>query len=42
MTIRFLFEPRDLWVGLYWDDRKRRLYVLPLPMLGVVIDFRGR
>ena len=33
---------RDLWVGFYWDDRKRRLYFLPRPMLGVVVDFRER
>lgn len=21
MTVSFLFEPRDLWVGVYWDRR---------------------
>jgi hypothetical protein len=29
----------DLWVGLFWDRERRRLYVLPLPCLGIVIQF---
>jgi hypothetical protein len=27
----------DCWVGIRWDARLRRLYVLPLPMLGLVV-----
>jgi hypothetical protein len=38
MTFRFLFEPRDLWIGVYLDTR-RRIYVLPLPCVGVVIHY---
>lgn len=29
----------DLWVGVYWDGKARRLYVLPIPCIGVVIEF---
>lgn len=29
----------DLWVGMYWDASKRRLYVLPIPCVGVCIHF---
>lgn len=29
----------DLWIGAYWDRQNRRLYVLPVPMLGIVFDF---
>ena len=39
MTVRPIFAWYDLWVGAYWDRAGRRLYVLPLPCLGVVIQF---
>lgn len=29
----------DLWVGAYWDRRRRWLYIFPAPMLGVVLKF---
>ena len=42
MTIRSLFAWYDLWIGAYWDRVNRRLYVLPLPMLGFVVSFGRR
>lgn len=39
MTVRFIFAWYDLWVGLYWDRSKRRLYILPIPCVGIVLDF---
>jgi hypothetical protein len=42
MKIRPLFAWYDFWVGAYWDRKARKLYILPLPMLGVVIDFGPR
>jgi hypothetical protein len=40
MSIKF--EPRDIWIGLFWDRRPDGLhiYVCPLPCL--VIHWRGR
>lgn len=37
IMLRFLFEPRDLWVGCFWDRKPGRLliYLCPLPMLVV-------
>lgn len=38
-TVSFLFEPRDFWVGAFIDPAKRRLYLLPLPTLGIVLQW---
>jgi len=37
MKCRVFFAWFDLWVGAYWDKKKRILYVCPLPM--VVLAF---
>lgn len=39
MTIKPIFAWYDLWIGLFYDRAKKRLYVLPLPCIGVIIDF---
>ena len=36
LSLKLLFEPRDLWVGLYWKREGREhlfLYVCPIPTL---------
>jgi hypothetical protein len=38
--VEFLFAWYDLWIGIFWDKKKRALYILPLPMVGVVIKFQ--
>ena len=40
MTIRLIFAWYDLWVGAFWDQSKRRLYILPIPCFGIVITFK--
>lgn len=37
MKVRFFFAWFDLWVGAYYDRKKRVLYVCPLPC--VVLSF---
>jgi hypothetical protein len=39
MRIRPVFAWYDLWVGVFIDTAKQRIFVLPLPCLGVVIDW---
>ena len=39
MRIRPVFAWYDLWVGVFIDTAERRIFVLPLPCLGVVIDW---
>lgn len=29
----------DLWIGAFWDGKKRWLYVLPLPCIGFILKF---
>lgn len=38
--IRLIFAWYDLWIGAFWDRNKRRLYIFPVPCIGVVIQFR--
>lgn len=41
VSYKFLFEPKDIWIGLYWTTTKRsvRLYftVIPMRPLRIVI-----
>lgn len=41
-SVKPIFAWYDLWVGIFWDSRKRKLYILPLPCVGVVIEFPMR
>jgi hypothetical protein len=39
MKIRPMFAWYDLWVGAFWDTRKRALYLFPVPMFGIRVEF---
>ena len=41
MKIAPIFAWYDLWVGAFWDRKQRKLYVLPFPMIGFVIQFKS-
>lgn len=37
IKIKLLFAWYDLWVGAFWSSKSRKLYILPLPMIGLEI-----
>lgn len=37
--VRLIVAWYDMWIGAYWDQRNRRLYLLPVPCVGLVIEF---
>jgi hypothetical protein len=39
MKVKPIFAWYDMWIGMYWDRKNRKLYVLPLPCLGFVIEW---
>lgn len=39
MKISFLLAWYDVWVGLFWDKKKKWLYILPIPMAGIILKF---
>jgi hypothetical protein len=39
MKIEPLFAWYDLWIGAFWDRKSHKLYILPVPCIGIVITF---
>lgn len=37
MKVKFIFAWYDFWIGLFWDSKNKKLYIFPVPMLGIVI-----
>jgi len=40
MKIKLIFAWYDLWVGFFWDSKKKWLYVFPIPMFGIILKFK--
>jgi len=38
VSVHVIFAWYDLWVGVFIDRPKRRVYIFPLPCIGIVID----
>lgn len=41
MKIKFLFAWYDFWIGLFWDSKKKWLYILPIPCFGIILKFKN-
>lgn len=39
MKIKFMFAWYDVWIGVFVDTKQRRIYLFPVPMFGVCIDY---
>lgn len=39
--IKFIFKWYDLWIGLFIDKPKNRLYLFYLPMCGILIEWES-
>lgn len=42
LMIKLIWEPRDLWVGVYWDhaDGALRLYICLIPCLPILVAYQ--
>lgn len=39
IRVRPIFAWYDLWIGVFVDRSKRRVYVFPLPCIGLVVSW---
>ena len=30
----------DFWIGAFWDRSKRRLFLFPVPCVGIVVEMK--
>lgn len=37
-SFRWIWEPRDLWIGVYREPATRRTFICPLPCLVLVVS----
>lgn len=42
MTIWLVVAWYDFWVGIYYDRKKRCIYILPVPCIGFCIQLREK
>ncbi len=42
MRIEPIFAWYDIWVGAFWDKKKKWLYIFPLPTLGLILKFKWK
>jgi hypothetical protein len=38
MRVKLIFAWYDIWVGVFIDQPKRRIYIFPLPCVGLMVQ----
>jgi hypothetical protein len=41
MKISCIFAWYDLWIGLFYDYKKKRLFFFPVPMFGICLETKN-
>jgi len=40
--LSIIFAWYDFWIGWFWNINKRKLYIFPIPCIGIVIKFKEK
>ena len=41
MKVKFMFAWFDFWIGVFYDQQKRAIYIFPVPMFGIKIQLKN-
>lgn len=36
MQVQLIFKWFDFWIGIFYDQKKNWIYLLPIPMVGII------
>lgn len=39
MRVKPIFAWYDFWIGVFYDQKMRRLYIFPIPMFGFYVEW---
>ena len=40
MKTQLIFKWYDIWIGFFYDQKKKWLYFFPIPMCGIILKFK--
>jgi hypothetical protein len=39
LKVELIWKWYDLWIGFFWDSKKKWLYFFPFPTFGIIFKF---
>lgn len=42
MKVKIIFAWYDFWIGLFWDSKKKWLYLFLIPTIGIIFQFNKK